>query len=121
MVTALIKDLGALALALAVYGALFGLIGAVVRRPLVVGLVFVFGWEQLATALPGYLGRATVAHYVQALVPHAAPAGAAMPLFQAIADLPSAMTAVSFLFIEMCLFLALAVRVVSTREYVLEQ
>src|SRR5687767_8406571 len=45
---ALVKDLGILALGLAVYGALFALIGAVLKRPLVIGLVFAFGWEQVA-------------------------------------------------------------------------
>ena len=40
-----VKDLGLLALGLAVYGALFALIGAGLKRPLLVGLLFVFGWE----------------------------------------------------------------------------
>jgi hypothetical protein len=36
------------------------------RRPLVGGLLFVFGWEQLAAILPGYVGQLTIAHYLQA-------------------------------------------------------
>ena len=42
-----------LALGLAAYGALFALVGAVLKRPLVVGLVFAFGWEQVALLMPG--------------------------------------------------------------------
>ena len=49
------KDLGVLALGLAVYGAVFALVGAALKRPLLVGLIFVFGWEPLVMALPGYL------------------------------------------------------------------
>src|SRR4030095_7159990 len=42
----LIKDLTLLALGLAVYGSLFAFIGAKFKRPLLTGLIFVFGWEQ---------------------------------------------------------------------------
>ena len=69
----LLKDLGLLALGLAVYGAVFAFIGARVPRPLVAGLVLVFGWEQIALVVPGYLRRFTVAYYLQSLVPHAMP------------------------------------------------
>ena len=61
----LLADLGLLALGLAVYGALFALVGTVLKRPLVVGLVFAFGWEQVALVMPGYLRRFTLAHYLQ--------------------------------------------------------
>jgi len=61
-----VRDLGVLALGLAAYGAVFLWAGALFRRPLVGGLLFVFGWEQLAAVLPGYLGRLTIAHYLQA-------------------------------------------------------
>ena len=44
-----------LALGLAVYGAVFAFIGAHFKRPLLVGLIFVFGWEQAAWRFPGYI------------------------------------------------------------------
>ena len=65
----LAKDLAVLALGLAVYGAVFALIGAALKRPLLVGLIFVFGWETLVMSLPGNLKRLTVAFYLQGLVP----------------------------------------------------
>ena len=43
------------------------------KRPLIVGLVFAFGWEPTVLLIPGYLKRLTVAYYLQALVPHAMP------------------------------------------------
>ena len=61
-----VRGLGVLALGLAAYGAVFLWAGTLFRRPLVGGLVFVFGWEQLAAVLPGYVGRLTIAHYLQA-------------------------------------------------------
>lgn len=61
-----VRDLGVLTLGLAAYGAVFLWAGALFRRPVVGGLLFVFGWEQLAVVLPGYLGRLTIAHYLHA-------------------------------------------------------
>ncbi len=78
----LLKDLGLLALGLAVYGALFALVGAALKRPLLIGLVFVLGWEPIAIALPGYLKRLSVAYYLQGLVPHAMPANSPLSLIQ---------------------------------------
>jgi hypothetical protein len=43
------------------------------KRPLIVGLVFAFGWEQFALIMPGYVRRFTLMYYVQSLVPHAMP------------------------------------------------
>ena len=56
----LMKDLALLALGLAVYGAVFSFIGAKFKRPLLIGLMFIFGWEPAALAFPGYMKRFTV-------------------------------------------------------------
>lgn len=118
----LMKDLGILAVGLAVYGALFALIGAVLKRPLVIGLIFAFGWEQVALLMPGYLKRFTLAHYVQALVPHAMPTDGTASLLQAVfRDVPSAATALFWLLLATGASLFLAARAVERREYVLEQ
>jgi hypothetical protein len=119
---ALVKDLGILALGLAVYGALFALIGALLRRPLVIGLVFAFGWEQVAMLMPGYLKRFTLAYYLQALVPHAMPSDGAASLLQSVfRDVPSATASLFWLSVALAICLALAMRTVERREYVLEQ
>ena len=118
----LVKDLGILAVGLAVYGALFALAGAVLKRPLVIGLVFAFGWEQVALLMPGYLKRFTLAHYVQSLVPHAMPADGTASLLQSVfREVPSAATALFWLFLVTGISLYLAARAVERREYVLEQ
>jgi ABC-2 type transport system permease protein len=119
---ALVKDLGILALGLAAYGALFALIGAVLKRPLVIGLVFAFGWEQVAMVMPGYLRRFTLAYYLQALVPHAMPSDGVLSLLQSVfQDVPSATTSLFWLLVAMVVSLGLAMRVIERREYVLEQ
>jgi ABC-2 type transport system permease protein len=119
---ALVMDLGILALGLATYGAVFALAGAVLKRPLVVGLVFAFGWEQVALLMPGYLKQFTIAYYLQALVPHAMPSDGVVSLLQSVfRDAPSAAASLFWLFFALGASLWLAMRAVERREYVLEQ
>jgi ABC-type transport system involved in multi-copper enzyme maturation permease subunit len=118
----LLIDMGLLGLGLVVYGAVFALVGAKLKRPLVVGLVFAFGWEQLALLVPGYLRRLTVAYYLQALVPHAMPQDDTMTAIQSLfAERPSAATSLFWLAVILVACLGWAVRTVERREYVLEQ
>src|SRR4030095_1733412 len=69
----LVKDLGMVAVGLAAYGSVCAFVGTRLKRPLVAGLVFAFGWEPAVLLFPGYLKRLTVAYYMQALVKHAKP------------------------------------------------
>jgi ABC-2 type transport system permease protein len=118
----LVKDLVLLALGLAVYGALFAFIGAKYKRPLLIGLVFIFGYEQAALAFPGYMKYYTIAYYLQALVPHAMPNDGAISLIQNFfRETPSLTASLVSLFVIWLLFLALAGWVVERKEYVLEQ
>jgi ABC-2 type transport system permease protein len=105
-----------------VYGAVFAFIGAAFRRPLLVGLVFIFGWEQAALAFPGYMRQLTVAYYLQALVPHAMPADGVVSALQGFfRDSPGVAVSLLALTVIGAVFLALATWAVERREYVLEQ
>jgi ABC-type transport system involved in multi-copper enzyme maturation permease subunit len=101
----LLRDLGALVLGLAAYGALFALMGASLKRPLVVGLVFAFGWEQVALLVPGYLRRFTLAFHLEAV----------------FRGTPAASTSLLWLLAITAGCLLLATRAVERREFVLEQ
>jgi ABC-2 type transport system permease protein len=118
----LLKDLSLLALGLAAYGAVFAFVGAQFKRPLLIGLVFIFGWEQAALAFPGYLKKFTVAYYLQGLVPHAMPNDSTLSLIQGIfRESPSLAGSLGWLAVIIIGFLAMAAWVVERREYVLEQ
>jgi len=118
----LLADLGMLFAGLASYGAVFALVGARLKRPLVVGLVYAFGWEPGVLLFPGYLKRATVQYYLQALVPHAMPQDSAMSLLMEVfREVPTLATSLVSLAVITLLALWLAGRAVETREYVLEQ
>jgi ABC-type transport system involved in multi-copper enzyme maturation permease subunit len=99
------KHLGVLALGLAAYGAFFALIGASLKRPMVVGLVFAFGWEQVALLVPGYLRRFTLAYHLEAV----------------FRGTPAALTSLFWLLALTVGCLLLATRAVERREYILEQ
>jgi ABC-type transport system involved in multi-copper enzyme maturation permease subunit len=118
----LLKDLSLLALGLGVYGAVFAFIGAKFKRPLLIGLIFIFGWEQAALVFPGYLRYYTVAYYVQALVPHAMPNDSTLSLIQGMfRQTPGMMTSLLGLFLIWAFFLWIASWIVERKEYVLEQ
>ena len=118
----LVEDLGMLAVGLAAYGALFALVGARLKRPLVTGLVFAFGWEPAVLLFPGYLKRLTVAYYLQALVPHAMPQDSAVSvLMQVFREVPTVTVSLVSLAVITGLALWSAGRAVDGREYVLEQ
>ena len=118
----LLKDLLLLALGLAVYGAVFAFVGAKFKRPLLVGLIFVFGWEQAVLAFPGYLKQFTVMYYLQAIVPHAMPTDGVMSLIQGLfRETPSLPVSLFWLAVIWASALYLGTRIVAAREYVLEQ
>ena len=118
----LAADLGMLAVGLAVYGAVFALVGTRLKRPLVVGLVFAFGWEPAVLLFPGYLKRLTVAYYLQALVTHEMPQDSAVSmLLQVFHEVPSVAVSLAVLAVITALALWQAGRAVEQREYVLEQ
>jgi ABC-type multidrug transport system permease subunit len=119
----LLADLGVLAAGLIAYGAVFALVGARLKRPLVIGLAFAFGWEPGVLLAPGYLKRATVAYYLQALVPHEKPSDTATigVLTQMVDRLPTIATSLACLAAIAVTALWWASRAVEGREFVLEQ
>jgi ABC-2 type transport system permease protein len=118
----LLRDLMLLAVGLAVYGALFAAVGAWIKRPVLIGLFFAFGWENFAMAVPGYLKRFTIAFYTQGLVPHTMPQENLLSLLQSVfRDSVGPVQAVLTLAVIGVAALALATRAVERREYVLEQ
>ena len=118
----LLKDLGLVVLGLLAYGGLFAWVGAQFKRPLVIGLVFVFGWEQLAMLIPGYLRQFTVSYYLQSLVPHAVTGEGIVSLLQSLVQQKASLATSLVMLVGIgVVFVWLAMRVIARREYVLEQ
>ena len=118
----LLTDFGMLVAGLMAYGAVFALVGTRLKRPLIVGLVFAFGWEPGVLFFPGYLKRATVMYYLQALVSHEMPQDSAVAMImQVFREVPAVSTSLAGLAVITGLSLWSAARAVEQREYVLEQ
>ncbi len=118
----LLRNLLLLALGLCVYGGLFAAVGAWIKRPVLFGLFFAFGWENFALALPGYLKHFTVAFYVQGLVQTAMPGDSLISTLQSFfREAVSPWEALATLAGVLGVALWLAMRAVERREYVLEQ
>ena len=101
----MLRAVGVLSLGLAAYGAVFALVGVLLRRPLVIGLVLALGWEPLAMVLPGYLQRVTLVYHLEAV----------------LRDGPGAIGSLLCLLVVTAGCLTLAARIVEHREFVLEQ
>jgi ABC-type transport system involved in multi-copper enzyme maturation permease subunit len=114
----LFRDLGALSLTLVAYGALFTLLGVLVRRPLIPGLLFVFVWEWVSKA-PGYLPRLTLTAYLRSLVSYR-PAEEGIGGFL-LGQVQPVGLSLAMLLSMSALFLWLAFWIFSAREYVIEQ
>jgi ABC-2 type transport system permease protein len=113
----LFRDLGVVALTLLVYGAFFTLLGVLLRRPVIPGLLFLFGWELLAN-LPGYLPRFTLTAWLRSLIHHRPPMEGLSGLFTNV--LPTGLS-LAVIFVSTGVFLAAAAWLFSQREYVMEQ
>jgi ABC-2 type transport system permease protein len=113
----LFRDVGVAALTLVAYGALFGLLGVLLKRPVIPGLLFLYGWELMAN-LPGYLPRFTLTAWLRSLIHHRPAEEGLAGLFQQV--LPAGQ-GLAVLVIASAAFLAAAAWIFSTREYVLEQ
>jgi ABC-2 type transport system permease protein len=109
---------GVLLLELAVYQALFTFLGGVMRRSVVVGLLYLFGWEKLISQVPGNAQLITVMNYLQELFPD-------LPLIRLIdfalfASPVSDVAALVVLFVLLVAFCAASSLLPSLKEYIPE-
>jgi ABC-type transport system involved in multi-copper enzyme maturation permease subunit len=101
-----------------VYGAFFTLLGVLLRRPTVLGLLFIFVWERAVSRLPGYTPRFAVVTYLRSLVTHRPPEQGFGGIFLQI--LPTGLS-LFVLLAATAVFLGAALWIFARREYVLEQ
>lgn len=113
----LFRDTGVVVLTLVTYGAFFTLMGVLLRRPVIPGLLFLFVWELLANA-PGYLPRFTITAYLRSLIRHRPPDEGMAEIFGQVLPTALCLEAVGAMIV---VFLAAAGWIFSTREYVLDQ
>lgn len=110
--------------ALIAYGAFCVAVSTLTKHPVVVSALFIFGWEKLVAALPGYADFLTLQKYVLRLLPEVAFDRIEVEKVELPPELMRAVYPVSESFsivaltIASAVFLAIACYVVRSREYV---
>jgi ABC-2 type transport system permease protein len=108
----LFRDLGVTALTLVAYGAFFALLGVLLKRPVIPGLLFLYGWELLAN-LPGYLPRFTLTAWLRSLIRHRPAEEGLAGLFQQVLPVGQGLLV---LVVVSAVFVVAAAWIFSTRE-----
>jgi len=121
-VLTLLRYEGVAVLALLAYGALCTLLGAIVRHPVVVGVLFMFLWQRMAMLAPGMTDLLTIQKYTTTLLPQggdfvAAVIGGTAGQFYRSPVAVEPATAILTLIVFSVVCLALASLAVRQREY----
>jgi ABC-2 type transport system permease protein len=122
----LLQSGGVLLLGLLVYVPLFGFFGGTIKRPVLAGLFFTFGWENTVGMFPGNAKLFTVVHYLHILFPKMQQVrlrNARSALLELVlpAKQISPVLAILILLGLSAVFIALTVSLLYVREYRLEQ
>ncbi len=117
---AFFRYLGVLGLGVLAYTAFFAFLGTALKRAIIPGLAFGFGWETAIQYFPGSTQRFSVVHYLKSLLPYRPGSGGgrgvALLLFRLEPTSPA--LAVLALLAITAVFLALACAVFRAKEYV---
>ena len=108
--------LGTSLLALFCYSALFTLAGTFMKKSILMGLFFVFGWESVVQYFPGVTQKFTIIHWIKSLLPVQSGEGGFL-IFQ-LQPSP-ALESIIVLLAAGLLFLCLAVFIFQRKEYIL--
>lgn len=60
---------GTILLSILAYSSLFTMLSMIFKRSTIIGLMFIFGWENVVQLFPGTTQNLTIAHYVKSLLP----------------------------------------------------
>ena len=108
--------IGTSLLALFCYSTLFTALGAFMKKSILLGLFFVFGWESVVQYFPGVTQKFTIVHWVKSLLP--IPPGQNSFLIFQLQPSP-ALESVAVLIGAGLLFLFIAVFIFERKEYIL--
>ena len=114
----LFRDLGVLILGLVCYSAFFTFIGTFLKKSILFGLIFSFGWENVIQYFPGTTQKFTIAHYIKSLLPAPTTGRFSFLLFRL--EPTSTGMAILMLLLFTAGFLALACLMFSWKEYILK-
>ncbi len=109
--------------ALTAYGALAVFLGVFTKRPIVYGVLLLYGWQKIAMIIPGVVDFLTISKYVEALYPvlatqrNVVEVQTALGTFQKQIFAVSATRAVVMILLVTAVFLVSSIVAVRRREY----
>jgi ABC-2 type transport system permease protein len=116
------RSLAVLVLAVIAYTAFFAFLGTFLKKSVLFGLFFCFGWENVVQYFPGTTQRLTLIHYLKSILRPEVPAGGGLQSFLFFRLEPSpAGTAVLILLLFTAAALALAAALFARKEYLFEE
>lgn len=114
----LLRDMAVLSLGIVCYTSFFTLIGTFLKKSIIFGIIFSFGWENVIQYFPGSTQRFAIAHYLKSLLPSTSGGRFSFLLFRLEPTSPA--VAIAVLFLLTGLFLTLACFIFSLKDYIFE-
>ena len=114
----LFRALGVLSLGLICYTSFFTFVGTFLKKSIIFGLIFSFGWESVIQYFPGTTQRFAIAHYIKSLLPSSS--SGKFSFLSYLLEPTSPGMAVFMLFLITGGFLVLACLFFSQKEYILD-
>lgn len=121
------RSLAALAFGTVCYTALFAMVGTFLRKSILFGLVFSFGWENVVQYFPGTTQKFTIMHYLKSLLPGLQAGGGTsdeaglLKLLLFRLEPTSVPVAIITLVVLTAVFLASACWIFSRKEYLFDE
>jgi ABC-2 type transport system permease protein len=117
----MLGSLGVLALGLACYLAFFTLVGTFLKKSILFGLAFSFGWENIVQYFPGSTQKFTIMHYLKSLLPVGSSDSGALAFLVFRLEPSRPLAAAAMLAALTAAFLGAACLVFSKKEYLFDQ
>ncbi|MCI4445441.1 MAG: ABC transporter permease [Candidatus Aminicenantes bacterium] len=109
-----------LTLGLAAYLSFFTFLGTWLKKPMMVGLAFGFGWESVIQYFPGSTQKLSIAHYLKSLLPQYTTSSGKLGFLFIRLEPSRPLVAAAVLFLIVIFFLILAALIFTYKEYLFE-
>lgn len=108
---------GVALLAIAAYSGFFTMLGTLMKKSILVGIFFIFGWESIVQFFPGVTQKLTLNHYIKSLIP--ATFSGTQSILAFLLQPSTKAESISVLILMTFIFLAFAVLLFYKKEFLL--
>jgi len=105
--------------ALVAYMSLFTLLGAILKRSIILGFFFIFGWELIVQYFPGMTQKLTIVHWIKSLLPSVPEEGSVLSFFMTRLEPSSTVASVIVLTTLIVVCLTATSYIFTRKEYIM--